>query len=176
MQHSALVQHCANMLFTPLNRPPVGKDTIQYMLVSAVNLLLFFLSLSLHLLCSIVSGWLQLRQAPGWAVQQSSIWVHILWHPSQMPRVWNLLLALWRVCLPSPHPTQRSTGSTAKLSEEKDDKWGEGENKAQVTAQSWEHDQTYLHNVRQICCQIIVLFRQSSFLNLDLTLISVSQR
>lgn len=79
-----------------LNRPPTGHDTVQYMVVSAVNLFFFFFS-PLLLLCSFVSSWLLLRQASGWTVQQSRIWANILWHPSQTPCVPNRLLGLWRV-------------------------------------------------------------------------------
>lgn len=88
MQHSACVQHNTELYSKPvkrselsLNRPPIGQYAAHYMVVSAVNLLLFFLSLHLLSHAPLCLGSLLFRQASGWAVQQSSIQAHILLTP-----------------------------------------------------------------------------------------------
>ncbi len=113
MQCSAAVQHDTKLFCKPLehselslNRSPIGQCTALFMVVSAVNLLLFLPLLLLLSHAPLCLGWLPLRQASGWAIHQSSNRAHILWHPSQMSCVWNMPLALRRVGLPSPRPTQ----------------------------------------------------------------------
>lgn len=112
MQHSACVQHNTELYCKPLthrelslNRPPIGQYTAHYIAVSAVNLLLFFLSPPPPFPCSIVSGL---------TVAQTGLWVgsstaHILCHRSQMSCVWTLQPGLWRVSLPSPHPIHKTS-------------------------------------------------------------------